>query len=123
VQGYLAALEAYHSSLVEEQRRANLWEQEMVGVVEALAALRQRLEQSVAWEDKRAVVQLLVKGIAIEARTGDDGERYAVCTSPTGSSAPLRWSSQSPLSWSLSSPIQWRQSGKLYDLGYNSVRS
>ena len=65
-------------ALDAEQRRADLWEQEMVGVVEALAGLQQRLGQGVTWEDKRTVAELLVKGITIETRTEDDGERYAV---------------------------------------------
>ena len=39
VQGHLAALETYRVSLVEEQRRLDLWEREMCGMVGTLTAL------------------------------------------------------------------------------------
>ena len=78
MRGKLAALDAYRSRLVEEQHWADLWEQEMVGLVEVLAALQERLDRGVTWEDKRAVVEMLVKGIVIETQTDEAGERYPV---------------------------------------------
>jgi hypothetical protein len=74
----LAALAAYRAGLVEEQRRADLWEREMLGMVEALATLQVRLDAGLAFEDKRAVVKALVKGILIKTQTGDDGKPFAV---------------------------------------------
>jgi site-specific DNA recombinase len=77
VQGHLAALETYRASLVEEQRRLDLWEREMCGMVETLTALQEKLRAGVTFQDKRALVEMLVKRIKIETVTEDDGERYA----------------------------------------------
>ena len=76
--GFLAGLELYRSGLVEEQRRADLWEREMVSIVGALIALQERLDGSLTWEDKRAVIEALVKGVRIETHTNDAGEQYPV---------------------------------------------
>jgi len=78
VQGHLAALKVYRSGLIDEQHRADLWEREMTGVVEALGALQEKLDGGVTWEDKRTVVKLLVKGIRVETKTSEEGKRYAV---------------------------------------------
>jgi len=76
--GSLATLEAYRASLIEEQQRADLWEHEMAGVLETLATLRQRLDDDIAWEDKRIVVEALVKQIIVETHTDDDAQPYPV---------------------------------------------
>lgn len=78
IRGSLATLEAYRASLIEEQQRADLWEREVISVVEALATLQQRLDVGVTWEDKRAVVEMLVKGITIETHTDENGELYPI---------------------------------------------
>jgi len=57
-----------------EQRRADLWEREILGVVEALTALQGQLEAGLEFDDRRAIVQVLVKGVLIETHTADDGK-------------------------------------------------
>lgn len=74
----IEALEVYRRQLVEEQRRADAWEREMLDVVGALETLRERLDRGVSFADKREIVSLLVAGIVVETRTGDDGEPVAV---------------------------------------------
>jgi len=76
--GSLATLKAYRANLIEEQQRADLWEREMAGVLEALTTLRQRLDENIAWEDKRAVVEALVKQIVVETHTDDNAQPYPV---------------------------------------------
>ena len=50
----------------------------MGGVLEALTTLRQRLDENIAWEDKRAVVEALVKQIVVETHTDDNAQPYPV---------------------------------------------
>ena len=51
----------------------------MIDIVEALTTLRQRLDESVIpWEDKRAIVEMLVKQIVVETHLDDDNQPYAV---------------------------------------------
>jgi len=76
--GSLATLEAYRASLIEEQQHADLWEHEMAGVLKTLATLRQRLDDNIAWEDKRVVVEALVKQIIVETHTDDNAQPYPV---------------------------------------------
>jgi site-specific DNA recombinase len=76
--GHIVALEGYRQQSVERQRRADLWEVEIAGIVEALAVLREKLAQGLTWDDQRAFIEMLVKGIVIETRTDDAGERYPV---------------------------------------------
>lgn len=78
VRGSVATLEAYRAGLVREQRRADLWEQEIVGVVEALEAIQVRLDAGLPWEQKRHFVELLVKGILIETLIDESGKRCPV---------------------------------------------
>ena len=78
VRGALAALEVYRTGLVEEQQRTDLLERHIAGVVEALAAFQEHLGSGPCFEDRYAVVKMLVKGIVIETRTDDAGVLYPV---------------------------------------------
>jgi hypothetical protein len=78
VRGHLAALQAYRAGLVEKQRRADLWELEMVGVIEALTALQDTIRDGIDWETRRAVVELLVKEIVIETKHPEGGRSYPI---------------------------------------------
>ncbi|MBN1976844.1 MAG: hypothetical protein JW918_05535 [Anaerolineae bacterium] len=77
IRGALATLRAYRDSLIEEQRRADLWERETSGIVEALTALQEQLDAGLDFADKRAIAQTLVKSIVIETPMDDDGKPYS----------------------------------------------
>lgn len=76
--GHIAALETYRRQLADQQRQADLWEAQMGRIIEALAALQDKMTGGLAWEDKRALVEMLVKGIVVQTRTDESGERYAL---------------------------------------------
>jgi len=76
--GSLATLETYRANLIEEQQRADLWERDMASVLEALTTLRQHLDENIAWEDKRAIIEMLVKQIVAETHLDDENEPYPV---------------------------------------------
>lgn len=77
IQGSLTTLRAYREGLIEAQRRADLWEREMSGIVEALTALQERLDAGLDFADRRAIAQTLVKSIVIETPMGDDSKPYS----------------------------------------------
>ena len=77
VRGHLTGLEAYRDQLVDEQRRSDLWEREMIGVIEALVALQEKLDAGLTFDDKVTLVKMLVKGIMIETCADEAGEKYA----------------------------------------------
>jgi site-specific DNA recombinase len=77
IRGALVTLRAYRERLTEEQRRADLWERETSGIVEALTALQEQLDAGLDFATKRAIAQTLVKSIMIETPTDDDGKPYS----------------------------------------------
>jgi hypothetical protein len=50
----------------------------MVGLMEVLTALQQRLDGNLSFDDKRAFVEMLVKDILIETHTDERGNPYSV---------------------------------------------
>jgi hypothetical protein len=117
IQGALATLRAYRDSLIEEQRRADLWERETSGIVEALTALQERLDAGLDFANKRAIAQTLVKSIVIETPTDDDGNPYSVAHVTYRFERPER---EVPLPIELA-PIfqQWRHIDEFANLLYN----
>ena len=77
-EGHIAALEAYRRELEERRRQTDLWEESVASIVEALEALRTRIDGGLSWEEQRHCVELLVKGIIVETRTDIDGRRHPV---------------------------------------------
>ena len=50
----------------------------MHSVVEALAALQERLDAGLPWEEKRFYVELQFKGVLVETKTDENGEHYPI---------------------------------------------
>ena len=120
VQAHLVALRAYRGGLVEEERRADAWEQEMCGVIEALVALRERLNGGLPWEERRFYVELLVKGIVMETKIDEGVRATRWRTWCTASSGRLRRRFRSRWSWNRSSTA-WRKTGRHTRLPRNSA--
>lgn len=113
IRGSLAALRAYRTGLIEEQRRSERWELEMVGVIEALAALQAKLNIGLPFDERRMITKMLVKEILIETPSDSDGKPYSVAHITYRFERPT---SETPLPIELAPLFAWRHIDESRDL-------